>query len=181
MPNQQQKTIYVNQVGVYVPEQNFTLMGMAGLITGVMHAPLTGIFLIADPTSGEYYLDGIAVRSMDKNARATLRNRKIGFVFQNYDLLAKTTALENVELPASAGYHFVKWTDKDGNTVSTTLNFVPQKVNGVNVPATYTANFVENDDITINYVAHTGGSVSLGSETIAPVNGTCLLYTSRCV
>ena len=51
------------------------------------------------PTSGEYYLDGIAVRSMDKNARATLRNRKIGFVFQNYNLLAKTTALENVELP----------------------------------------------------------------------------------
>ena len=47
----------------------------------------------------EYYLDGIAVRSMDKNARATLRNRKIGFVFQNYNLLAKTTALENVELP----------------------------------------------------------------------------------
>ena len=51
------------------------------------------------PTSGEYYLDGIAVRSMDKNARATLRNRKIGFVFQNYNLLPKTTALENVELP----------------------------------------------------------------------------------
>ena len=42
----------VNQVGVYVPEQNFTLMGMAGLITGVMHAPLTGIFLIAELTGG---------------------------------------------------------------------------------------------------------------------------------
>ena len=42
----------VNQVGVYVPEQNFTLMGMAGLITGVMHAPLTGIFLIAEITNG---------------------------------------------------------------------------------------------------------------------------------
>lgn len=42
----------MNQVGVYVPEQNFTLMGMAGLITGVMHAPLTGIFLIAELTGG---------------------------------------------------------------------------------------------------------------------------------
>ena len=51
------------------------------------------------PTSGEYYLDGVSVRTMDKNARATLRNRKIGFVFQNYNLLAKTTAVENVELP----------------------------------------------------------------------------------
>ena len=51
------------------------------------------------PTSGEYYLDGISVRSMGKNERSVLRNRKIGFVFQSYNLLPKTTALENVELP----------------------------------------------------------------------------------
>ncbi len=42
----------INEVGVYVPEQNFTLMGMAGVLTGVMHAPLTGIFLIAELTGG---------------------------------------------------------------------------------------------------------------------------------
>lgn len=42
----------INDVGVYVPEQNFTLMGMAGVMTGVMHAPLTGIFLIAELTGG---------------------------------------------------------------------------------------------------------------------------------
>ena len=51
------------------------------------------------PTSGEYRLDGTPVRSMSKAQRAILRNRKIGFVFQNYNLLAKTTAVENVELP----------------------------------------------------------------------------------
>ena len=51
------------------------------------------------PTSGEYFLDGIPVRKMSKNQRARLRNQKIGFVFQNYNLLAKTTAVENVELP----------------------------------------------------------------------------------
>ena len=51
------------------------------------------------PTSGEYLLDGISVRTMSKPQRAILRNRKIGFVFQNYNLLAKTTAVENVELP----------------------------------------------------------------------------------
>ena len=50
-------------------------------------------------TSGEYYLDGVSVRKMDRNKRATLRNRKIGFVFQSYNLLPKTTAIENVELP----------------------------------------------------------------------------------
>ncbi len=42
----------IYQVGIYVPEQNFTLMGMAGVMTGVMHAPLTGIFLIAELTGG---------------------------------------------------------------------------------------------------------------------------------
>ncbi|MDO5447742.1 MAG: ABC transporter ATP-binding protein [Prevotellaceae bacterium] len=51
------------------------------------------------PTSGEYFLDGVAVRKLSKNQRAHLRNQKIGFVFQNYNLLAKTTAVENVELP----------------------------------------------------------------------------------
>ena len=51
------------------------------------------------PTSGEYYLDGTPVRKMSKTQRAKLRNRKIGFVFQNYNLLAKTTAVGNVELP----------------------------------------------------------------------------------
>lgn len=51
------------------------------------------------PTSGEYYLDGVSVRTMKRSERAVLRNRKIGFVFQNYNLLPKTTAVENVELP----------------------------------------------------------------------------------
>ncbi|MCD8281982.1 MAG: ABC transporter ATP-binding protein [Prevotella sp.] len=51
------------------------------------------------PTAGEYLLDGVLVQKMSKNRRAHLRNRKIGFVFQNYNLLPNTTAVENVELP----------------------------------------------------------------------------------
>ncbi len=51
------------------------------------------------PTSGDYIIDGVSVRSLGKNELSALRNRKIGFVFQNYNLLARTTALENVELP----------------------------------------------------------------------------------
>jgi putative ABC transport system ATP-binding protein len=51
------------------------------------------------PSDGEYLLDGFSVGKMNKNERSTIRNRKIGFVFQSYNLLAKTTALENVELP----------------------------------------------------------------------------------
>ena len=60
---------------------------------------LNQIGCLDTPTSGEYYLDGVSVRKMSSNQRAKLRNRKIGFIFQNYNLLAKTTAVENVELP----------------------------------------------------------------------------------
>ena len=84
-------------ISLTITEGEFvTIMGTSGSGKSTL---LNTLGCLDTPTSGEYYLDGIAVRSMDKNARATLRNRKIGFVFQNYNLLAKTTALENVELP----------------------------------------------------------------------------------
>jgi putative ABC transport system ATP-binding protein len=51
------------------------------------------------PTEGSYRLDGEEVAKMSRDARARLRNRKIGFVFQNFNLLSRTSALENVELP----------------------------------------------------------------------------------
>jgi putative ABC transport system ATP-binding protein len=51
------------------------------------------------PTSGQYHLEGIEVSSLDKKQLAAIRNRKIGFVFQGFNLLSRTTALENVELP----------------------------------------------------------------------------------
>ena len=51
------------------------------------------------PTKGRYLLDGIDVAQLDRNARADIRNHKLGFVFQGFNLLARTTALENVELP----------------------------------------------------------------------------------
>lgn len=73
-----------------------TIMGTSGSGKSTL---LNTLGCLDTPTGGEYYLDGVSVRTMGKSARATLRNRKIGFVFQNYNLLPKTTAIENVELP----------------------------------------------------------------------------------
>ena len=51
------------------------------------------------PSSGDYILDGISMKDMSKNELAHIRNTKIGFIFQSYNLLARTSAIENVELP----------------------------------------------------------------------------------
>ena len=73
-----------------------TIMGKSGSGKSTL---LNQLGCLDTPTSGEYYLDGNSVRTMSKSERAVLRNRKIGFIFQNYNLRPKTTSVENVELP----------------------------------------------------------------------------------
>src|ERR1019366_2738837 len=57
------------------------------------------------PTSGDYFLDDVLTSKLDKNQYAEIRNQKIGFVFQGFNLLSRTTALENVELPLMYDRH----------------------------------------------------------------------------
>ena len=73
-----------------------TIMGKSGSGKSTL---LNQLGCLDTPSSGEYILDGVPVRTMSKSQRAVLRNRKIGFIFQNYNLLSKTTSVENVELP----------------------------------------------------------------------------------
>ncbi|MFB9057775.1 ABC transporter ATP-binding protein [Mariniflexile ostreae] len=73
-----------------------TIMGSSGSGKSTM---LNILGCLDQPTSGNYEIDSVKVKNLTRNELATIRNEKIGFIFQSYNLLARTSAIENVELP----------------------------------------------------------------------------------
>jgi putative ABC transport system ATP-binding protein len=85
--------------GVDLAIQRGTFVAVVGASGSGKTTFMNIVWLLDRPTSGKYLLEGRDVSQIDRDERAALRNRKIGFVFQSFNLLSRTSALENVELP----------------------------------------------------------------------------------
>src|SRR5271167_862626 len=87
----------VKEVSLQVqPGEFIAIMGASGSGKSTM---MNTLGCLDRPTHGRYLLDGVDVSALDRDALADIRNQKIGFIFQGFNLLSRTSALENVEMP----------------------------------------------------------------------------------
>ena len=127
------------------------------------------------PTKGQYYLDGTDISSLDSDSLAEIRNKKIGFIFQNFNLIPRTSALENVELPIIYSSHDQKESreralqalDKVG--LSDRVQHTPSQLSGGQQQRVAIARAIINDPSIILADEPTGNLDSATSEEVLKI------------
>jgi len=144
----------LNDISLTINSGEFiTIMGSSG---SGKTSLLNILGCLDQASSGDYFLEGVNVNQLSKNELAQIRNRKLGFIFQSYNLLARTSALENVELPLlyNPDVSAKERTEKakaalDAVHLSDRMNYLPSQLSGGQQQRVAIARALINDPLLI--------------------------------
>ncbi len=181
----------LNDVSFSIKSGEFvTIMGSSGSGKTTL---LNILGCLDTPTSGEYLLDGINISKLSKNELAVLRNKKLGFVFQSYNLLARTSAIENVELPllynpdiSSKLRHEKALEALESVNLSDRINHLPSQLSGGQQQRVAIARALVNDPIMIladeatgNLDSKTSYGIMMLMQELNEVHGKTIVFITH--